>query len=168
MSKFAVVLVSTLVGALSLSSTAEAKSVSKYCKLLSGRDIGRPLGDPSIRTRSVTLAYPSVKKSNKGRATFCSHMSPTDLVAQTSVVKFSSNAAAKSEFAAVIHRERKAVKVIKTSGPWNDGYYMGRDGFIFLRGRFMFHLEYASQTHGIQGVTQKVVTNLSVKAARKL
>jgi hypothetical protein len=167
-SKFAVVLISALACALSFSSAAEAKSVSKYCKLLSSRDIGRPLGDPSIRTRSVTLAYPSEKKSNKGRVTFCSHMSPTDLVAQTSVVKFGSNAAAKSEFAAVVHREKKSVKVVKTSGPWNDAYYMGRDGFIVLKGRFMFHLQYASETHGIQGVTQKVVTSLSAKAARKL
>lgn len=168
MSKFAAVLVSALVCALSLSSAAEAKSVSKYCKLLSGQDIGHPLGDPSIRTTSVTLAYPSAKKANKGRVTFCSHKSPSDLVAQTSVATFASNAAARSEFAAVVHRERKAVKVVKTPGPWNDAYYMGSEGFIVLKGRFMFHLQYASQTHGIQGVTQKVVTNLSAKAARQL
>jgi hypothetical protein len=167
-SKFVVVLASAVVCALSLSSSAEAKSVSKYCRLLSGRDIGRPLGAPRIATRSVTLTYPSARKSDRGRMTLCSHMSPTDLVAQTSVARFDSSAAARNEFAAVVHREMKAVRVAKTRGPWDDGYYMGRDGFIVLKGRYLFHLEYASQTHGIQGVTRKVVTNLSAKAARKL
>jgi hypothetical protein len=160
------VLLGALMSALVLSSTASA-GVSKYCTLLSGHDIGRPLGVSSLRVSGVSLAYPSQAKG-KGRITLCSHKTPSDTVAETSVAKFTNTTGARNEFAAIVHREQKMAKVRKMSGPWSDAYFLGQDGFVVLKGKFMFHIQYASGAPRYSSITPKTLAGLAAKAVRKL
>lgn len=168
MSKFATVLIGVLLGALNLASASEAKTVSKYCRLLSGKQIGRPLRASNVSTSSVTLRYPSETKSAKGKLTLCSHRIPSDLIAQTSVAKFTNSKGARAEFAATVHRERKTYHVVKTRGPWNDAYYLGEDGFVALKGKFIFHIQYASGARGFSSITAQMLAQLAAGAVRKL
>jgi hypothetical protein len=165
-SKFSVVLLGALVSALVLSSTASA-GVSKYCRLLSAGEIGRPMGTSQLRAQGVSIAYPSQTKA-KGRITICSFRTRADTIAQTSVAKFTNATGARREFAAIIHREQKAGTAKKTSGPWSDAYYLGQDGFVVLKGRYMFHIQYASGIPGYSNVTPKFLAGLAGRAVRKL
>lgn len=160
------VLVGALLSALVLSSTASA-GVSKYCTLLSARDIARPLGLGTLKTTSLSVFYPAVA-GGKGRITLCSHSRSRDMVAETSVAKFSNAGGAKREFAALIHREQRAGHATKTKGPWNDAYFMGGDGFMVLKGKYMFHIQYASGAPGYSRITSKTLASLAAKAVRKL
>jgi hypothetical protein len=159
-------LLGVLVSALVLSSAASA-GVSKYCTLLSAGDIGRPLGTSNVRVRSVSVAYPSLTKA-RGRITLCSHRTTSDTIAESSVAKFTKASGAKNEFAAIVHREQRTLKVRKTSGPWSDAYYLGKDGFVVLKGKFMFHIQYASGAPWYSKVTASFLGGLAGKAARKL
>jgi hypothetical protein len=158
-------LLGALLSALVLSSTAGA--ASKYCSVLSGREIGRPLGIHSLRVSSVSLAYPA-QAGGKGKLTLCSHKTTRDTVAETSVARFSNAAGARREFASIIHRERRAGHAKKTTGPWTDAYYIGSDGFVALDGRSMFHIQYASGAPRYSNVTPKVLAGLAAKALKKL
>lgn len=160
------VIVVTLLGALALASSARA-GVSKYCTLLSAHEVADPLGLETVRTSSVSVPYPS-QTGAKGKITLCSHKTPNDLVAETSVAKFSNPAGAMREFSTLVHREQKAGEVTKTSGPWNAAYYLGRDGFVALRGRYMFHVQYASGAPGYSRITSKTLASLAGRAVRKL
>jgi hypothetical protein len=134
------VLLGALPGALAASPISQARSVSRYCSLLSAKEIGRPLRVGHVRTTSVTLAYPSVAKADKGRITLCSHEVPSDLIAQTSVARFTSVAGAKN------------------GGPWADAYSLGRDGFVVLKRKYMFHIQYASGAPGFSNTTAKTLS----------
>jgi hypothetical protein len=160
------VFLGALVSALVLSSTAGA-SVPKYCRLLSARDIGRPFKVSQLRVQSVSIPYPSQTKA-KGKITLCSHKTRADTIAQTSVAKFANATGARNEFAAIIHREQKAGTAKKTSGPWSDAYFLGQDGFVALKGRYMFHIQYASGVPGYANVTPKFLAGLAGKAVHKL
>jgi hypothetical protein len=164
-SKFAMLLLGALLGALVLSSTAGA--ASKYCSVLSGREIGRPLGLHSLRVSSVSLAYPA-QAGGRGKITLCSYKAAGDTVAETSVAKFTNAAGARREFASIIHREQRAGQAKKTKGPWTDAYDVGSDGFIALDGRWMFHIQYASGAQGYSNATPKVLARLAARAVRKL
>jgi hypothetical protein len=165
-SKFAIALLAALLSALALSSTASA-GVSKYCSLVSGRDIAKPLGAGKATASSVSLAYPS-QAGGKGTVTLCSYRVRRDVVAETSIGKFTNAAGARREFAALVHREQKSGQAVKTRGAWTDAYYLGSDGFLVLKGRYMFHLEYASGAAGYSRITPKVLARLSAKATRRL
>lgn len=161
------VLLGALLSALVLSSTASA-GVSSYCKLLSAHQVARPLGLKTVKTSSVSLAYPG-QAGGKGEITLCSHRTPRDLVAETSVTKFTSASGARREFSVVVHSEQKAGRATKTHGSaWTDAYYFGTDGFLVLKGRFMFHIQYASGAPGYGRITQKVIAGLGARAVRKL
>jgi hypothetical protein len=167
-SKFAVVLLGALVGALVLSSTASA-GVSKYCKLLPGSAIARPVRAANVRTSSVAIPNPSLTKA-KGRLTLCTHKVGISVVAQTSVAALSNAKAARGEFAALVHRQKRngAPVLVKTRGPWNDAYFMGRDGLLVLQGRYMFHIQYASGAPGYSRITSKTLAGLAGRAVAKL
>jgi hypothetical protein len=167
-SKLAVVLLGALVSALVLSSTASA-GVSKYCKLLPGQAIARPVQAANVRTSSVAIPNPSLTKA-KGRLTLCTHKVRASVVAQTSVAALNNAKAAKGEFAALIHRQQKnrAPVVTKTRGPWNDAYFLGQDGLIVLKGRYLFHIQYASGAPGYSKITSKTLAGLAGRAVAKL
>jgi hypothetical protein len=167
-SKFVVVLLGALVSALILSSTASA-GVSKYCKLIPGQAIARPVRASNVKTSSVAIPNPSLTKA-KGRLTLCTHRTRNGVVAQTSVAALSSAKAAKGEFAALIHRQKRngAPVLQKTRGPWNDAYFMGQDGLLVLKGRYMFHIQYASGAPGYSSITAKTLTGLAGRAVAKL
>ena len=160
------VFLGVLMSALVLSSAASAKT-SKYCSVLSGHDVGRPLGISSLRVQSVTVKFPSVARGN-GRVTLCTLSTPADSVAETSVAKCTSATGARNEFAAIIHRERKSVRAKKTSGPWTDAYFLQQDGFLTLKGRYMFHIQYASGAQNYSHITPKVLAGLAAKAVKSL
>lgn len=167
-SKIAMLLLGALLSALVLSSTSQAKSVSKYCTLIRGQDIARPVQAANVRTSSVAVSNPSLTRA-KGRLTLCTHKVGTEVVAQSSVAAFGNAKAAKGEFAALIHRQQKNhARIVKTGGPWNDAYFMGEDGFLIQKGRYMFHIQYASGAPGYSSITSKTLARLAAKAARKL
>jgi hypothetical protein len=167
-SKFAVVLLSALLSALALSSTASA-GVSKYCKLLPGSAIARPVLAPNVKTESVSVENPSLTRA-KGRLTLCTHKVRGNVVAQTSVAALSNAKAARGEFAALIHRQQKnrAPVVTKTRGPWSDAYFLGQDGLLVLKGRYLFHIQYASGAPGYSKITSKTLASLAGRAVVKL
>ncbi|WP_155891832.1 hypothetical protein [Conexibacter woesei] len=160
-------LLGTLLSALVLSSTASA-GVSKYCKLLPGQAIARPVEAANVKTSSIAISNPSLTKA-KGRLTLCTHKVGGEVVAQTSVASFGNATAAKGEFAALIHRQQRAhARLIKTSGPWNDAYYMGEDGFLVQKGRYTFHIQYASGAPGYSKITSRTLAGLAGRAVAKL
>lgn len=169
MSKIALVFVSTLLAALMTSSTSEAKSISKYCTLLSAREIGRPVNASGVRASSVTLKYPALTGA-RGRMTICSHSTSADLIAQTSVTKFLSASGANAEFRALVLREGKQnhISAAKVPGPWTAGYFMHQDGFVALKGKFVFHIQYASGASGFANLSSRTLASLSARAVRKL
>lgn len=167
MSKFPLVLLSALVSALVLSSTASA-GVSRYCKLLPGSAIARPVLAPNVRTESVAIPNPSLTKA-KGRLTLCTHKVRGQVVAQTSVAALGNAKAARGEFSALIHRQqRNRAQVTKTRGPWNDAYFLGQDGLLVLKGRYLFHIQYASGAPGYSKITSKTLAGLAGRAVAKL
>lgn len=157
-----------LVSALALSSTASA-GVSKYCKLLPGQDIARPVLAANVRTESVSIPNPSLTKV-RGRLTLCTHKVGGQVVAQTSVAALGNAKAARGEFSALIHRQRRnrSATVIKTRGPWSDAYFLGQDGLIVLKGRYLFHIQYASGAPGYSKITSKTLAGLAGRAVAKL
>ena len=168
MSKFAVVLLGALLSALLVSSTANA-AVSKYCKLLPGQAIARPVHAANVRTQSVSLPNPSLTRA-KGRLTLCSHKTDRGVVAQTSVAALGGAKAAGKEFAALIHRQRRngATTLVKTRGPWADAYFLGQDGLLVLKDRYMFHIQYASGAPGYSRITSQTLAGLAGRAVAKL
>lgn len=168
MSKFAVVLLGALVSALVLSSTASA-GVSKYCTLIRGQDIARPVHAANVRTESVSIPNPSLTRA-KGRLTLCSHKTDHGVVAQTSVAALGNAKAARREFSALIHRQKRnrAATMLKTRGPWSDAYFLGQDGLIVLKGRYLFHIQYASGAPGYSKITSKTLAGLAGRAVAKL
>lgn len=160
-------LLGALVSALVLSSTASA-DVSKYCRLLPGQDIARPVRAANVRTESVAIPNPSLTKA-KGRLTLCTHKVGISVVAQTSVAALNNAKAARGEFTALIHRQqRNRAQVTKTRGPWNDAYFLGQDGFLVLKGRYMFHIQYASGAPGYSRITSQTLAGLAGRAVAKL
>jgi hypothetical protein len=160
------VLLGALLSALVLSSTASA-GVSRYCKLLTARQVARPLGLKTVRTTSTSLSIPG-KVGGRGRITLCAHKTPSDLVAESSVSKFDDATGARTAFASVVHSEQKAGRATKVHGAWTDAYDFGMDGFLVLKGRFMFHIQYASGAPGYARITSKVIAGLATRAVRKL
>jgi hypothetical protein len=166
-SKFTIFLLGGLLSALVLSSTASA-GVSKYCKLIPGQDIARPVQAANVKTESVSIPNPSLTKV-KGRLTLCTHKTANGVVAQTSVTALGNAKAARGEFAALIHRQkRNRARVTKTGGPWSEAYFMGQDGFLVLKGRYMFHIQYASGAPGYSRITSKTLAGLAGRAVAKL
>jgi hypothetical protein len=161
-------LVGALLSALVLSSTASA-GVSKYCKLLPGQAIARPVKARNVRTESVSIPNPSLTRV-RGRLTLCTHKVSGQVVAQTSVAALGNGKAAKGEFAALIHRQQRnrAATVTKTRGPWNDAYFLGQDGLLVLKGRYLFHIQYASGAPGYSSITSKTLAGLAGRAVAKL
>ncbi|HEY6761616.1 MAG TPA: hypothetical protein VI318_19095 [Baekduia sp.] len=168
MSRLAIMLTGALLGALLLTATASA-GVSKHCRLISRTDIGSPVGMSHLRLSGTTVANPSLTGA-KGRLALCDFSDATvGTVASTSIATLGSPTAARKEFSAQIHKARRTMKTRKLAEPfWNDGYYLGKDGILVLKGRYIFHLQYASGLKRFSQVTVPVLTILSAKAVNKL
>ncbi|WCB96759.1 hypothetical protein DSM104299_05527 [Baekduia alba] len=164
------VLLCALLGALALTTTTASAGVSKQCKLLSPADVGRPVGMKHLSLRGVTTSNPSLT-GVKGRLVLCDFRYPsTGTVASSSVATLPSAGAARKEFSAQVHREQRqpGLKTRKLSGPWDDAYWLGHDGILVLKGRYIFHLQYADGLAKFSAVTQGVLSGLGAKAARRL
>jgi hypothetical protein len=166
------VLLCALLSALVLSSGAGAKSTSKYCSLIATKDLGKPVGVKRLSVLSTTIPNPSITKA-KGTLTLCQFSvgGSVGVVVQTSVARIATARAARAEFDALVKNERSRnhVRTRRMSGPWSAGFLLGtQDGLLVTKGRYIFHIQYASGAPGYSRITPHVLAGLAGRAARKL
>jgi hypothetical protein len=143
-----------------------------YCRLISDRDLGKPVGVTKLSVQPASLVNPSLTKA-KGRITLCQFSAGGSIgvVAQTSVSRFANTRAARGEFDALVKnaRAQNHVKTTRMAGPWTIGFLLGpQDGLLVTKGRYIFHIQYASGAPGFSKITPKTLAGLAGKATRKL
>jgi hypothetical protein len=171
-SRLSIVLICALLGALALTTSTAGAATSKYCRLISDRDLGRPVGVTKLSVRSSAIPNPSITGA-KGTLTLCQFVGGGNLgvVAQTSVARLGSAGAARKEFDALVKnaRTQNHLKTTRMAGPWTIGFLLGpEDGLLVTKGRYIFHIQYASGAPGFSKITPKTLAGLAGKATRKL